>query len=98
MQGIAHRIAREIFVGAMCPGIGSGALPDGPEGIIPESVETFRRVRIFMKREVSEYLWRDQDNWIHDFDLGLVNARIRYLNPNPWSTTPGGRTDVYGSK
>lgn len=83
-------------VGSVLPVVGGGALPGAPGKLMPQSVQTSRRARLFMKRRPSESVWREQTGWMILDSVDSVNAAL--ANLQPYSTTPDAGKDIYGQK
>lgn len=55
-------------------------MPGGPSRLHPSSVDSFTRVRLFMRRTESETVWREQTNWMDKNDtLQTFNESLQKL-------------------
>lgn len=77
-------------------GIGRATLPECPDRLQPKSVASFRRVRMFMRRNESESVWREQVGWMKAVSLSEVNSALAKVVP--YSSTPGMGREFYGAK
>lgn len=91
------RISRECLTGTYMSGVGAGSIEGGPARLHPDSVSSFLRVRLFMRRTESEPVWREQVTWmkngltLQDFNESLKNLR-------PYADTPHMGREHYGKK
>lgn len=91
------RIARECIESKYLAGVGAGALENGPTRLHPSSVNSFLRVRLFMRRNESEPVWREQTDWMHpSISLQTFNDSLQRLRP--YSETPDAGREHYGKK
>lgn len=100
VESLAHRslqtVVRECLKGQRRGGIGSGSSRDPPKHLHVNSVTSFRRVRLFMRRNESEPVWREQGKWMKHVDLESFNSALAKLVPYE-SMSDVGRT-FYGGK
>ena len=89
-------IVRESLRGEVRSCLGTGALPGAPDNLMPKTVLTSRRARLFMKRRPGETVWREQPGWMLLHSLHNVNAALGKLKP--YSTTPEAGKEFYGQK
>lgn len=92
-----RRIARECIENKYAAGVGAGARANGPSRLHPSSVNSFMRVRLFMRRNESEPVWREQKDWMHrSVSLEMFNESLQKLRP--YSETPDAGREHYGKK
>lgn len=91
------KVALDCLANRYRAGDGSGSLPEPPSRIHPDSVDSFLRVRLFMRRNESEPVWREQIDWMRrDITLQKFNDSLRELRP--CSQTPDHGREHYGKK
>lgn len=83
-------------------GVGERAVPLYTESLgrstnlLPESVTSFRRVRLFTRRNVSDSFWREQSGWMRCPSLEALNAALASVHQ--YAAHPQMRKEAYGSK
>eukprot|EP00170_Pyropia_yezoensis_P000338 contig_1997_g339 len=64
--------------------------------LLPASVSTCRKVRLFTRRCVEDKYWREQSGWMRDDSLAGVNAALAAVRPYP--SYKDLCKDAYGAK
>lgn len=71
-----------------------GAISDA--GLLPVSVDTFRKVRMFTRRSVKDTYWREHVGWMRDSSLEAVDAAFAVVQP--YGSHHEIRNEAYGEK